>query len=227
VDVASGNAYISSTKYTESSTVNLSIAAAHATLYRKDLVTYDPTTSNPVITQGSNHAGGDSDPIYPPDIPSGDILLAIVNVDAAATSITNSDIDDKRIVITSIESKAYASDTLLASDDAEESTSSETYVKLKEFTITQPGLWDSTLRIKFDLKASSSGRTAYGRIRRDGVEVGAEQTNTTASYVTKSQDISSWAASETIELWVKISSASYTASVQNFRVYGSLIPLVE
>lgn len=99
VDVASGNAYIAGVKYNEASTVNLAISASHATLHRKDLITYDSTTSNPVVTQGANHAGGDSDPIHPPDIPAGDILLAIVDVDAAVTIIGNDDIHDTRITI--------------------------------------------------------------------------------------------------------------------------------
>ena len=226
VDVASGNAYISPTKYTESSTVNLAIAAAHATLHRKDLVTYDPTTSNPLITQGTNHAGGDSDPIYPPDIPSGDILLAIVNVDAAATSITNSDIDDKRLIVNPCFMDTILSDILNASDDLADDTTSTTYVKLKELTISQTGLLSADLRIKFDLKTNSVGKTAYGRIRRNGVEVGAEQTETGVAYVTKSQDISGWATDDLIQVYAK-NPLGYTTSVDNFRIYSSLIPIIE
>ena len=94
VDVATGTALIANTSYTESSIVNLVIAASHATLYRKDLISYDPTTSNPIVTQGTNHAGGTADPIYPPGIPAGDILLAIVDVAAAAMEIENADITD-------------------------------------------------------------------------------------------------------------------------------------
>jgi hypothetical protein len=94
VDVATGSTLIGGTTYTESSIVNLVIEAAHATLHRKDLITYDPTTSNPVVTKGTNHAGGTADPIYPPNIPTGDILLAVIEVAATATTITNGEITD-------------------------------------------------------------------------------------------------------------------------------------
>jgi len=94
VDVAAGNCMIDGTKYTESSTVNLAISAADATYDRKDLVTYDSNTSNPIVTTGTAAATPE-----PPDIPSGNILLAIIDVTAGATQITNADITDG-IVIT-------------------------------------------------------------------------------------------------------------------------------
>ena len=94
VDVAAGNCMIDDTKYTESSTVNLSISAADATYDRKDLVTYDSNTSNPIVTTGTAAATPE-----PPDIPSGNILLAIVDVAAGATQITNADITDGSVVV--------------------------------------------------------------------------------------------------------------------------------
>ena len=95
VDVAAGNAWIGGTKYTEGAiTENLVITAAHATLDRKDLVTYDPTTSNPIVTTGVA-----ASPPEPPDIPVGDNLLAIVDVAAAVTQITNADITDGRVIV--------------------------------------------------------------------------------------------------------------------------------
>jgi len=94
VDVAAGNAWIDGTKYTESSTVNLSISAADATYDRKDLVTYDSNTSNPIVTTGTATATPE-----PPDIPSGNVLLAIVDVAAGVTQITNADITDGRVIM--------------------------------------------------------------------------------------------------------------------------------
>lgn len=110
VDVATGSALINGTTYTESSIVNLVIEAAHATLHRKDLITYDPTTSNPVVTKGTDHAGGTGDPIFPPDIPAGDILLAIVEVTAAATTITNGEVMDCIVEITKLDELGIPSD---------------------------------------------------------------------------------------------------------------------
>ena len=226
VDVASGNAHISNTKYTESSTVNLSIAAAHATLHRKDLVTYDPTTSNPLITQGSNHAGGDSDPIYPPNIPSGDILLAIVNVDAAATSITNSDIDDKRIIVPGNVWEIITSDNNeLDSDWTEDTTTSMTYVMAtnKEFTIPSSVCYEAielyfTWRMKHDDTLGSS----ESRIYKNGVAVGVEKTRNTTSYATFSDTISGWAAGDKIQLYQKTSSF-HTCYVDDFQIFGAYV----
>lgn len=95
VDVAAGNAWIDRTKYTEAAiTENVAIMAAHATLPRKDLVTYDASGSIPAVVTGTAAATPE-----PQDIPAGDILLAIVDVAAAVTQITNADITDGRVVI--------------------------------------------------------------------------------------------------------------------------------
>lgn len=95
VDVAAGNAWISGTKYTEAGiTEDLVITAAHATLDRKDLVVYDSSAGNPAVVAGTAAAIPE-----PPDIPAGDILLAIVDVGAAVTQIANADITDGRVII--------------------------------------------------------------------------------------------------------------------------------
>ena len=94
VDVTAGNCTIGGTKYTESAITNLAISAADATYDRKDLVVYDSSAGDPVIITGTAAAT----PI-PPDIPSGDILLAIVNVGAAVTQITNADIVDGIVIL--------------------------------------------------------------------------------------------------------------------------------
>ena len=94
VDVAAGNCMISGTKYTESSTTNLAISAADATYDRKDLVVYDSSAGDPAVVTGTAAAT----PI-PPDIPAGDILLAIVDVAAGATAITDADIVDGVVII--------------------------------------------------------------------------------------------------------------------------------
>ncbi len=94
VDVASGSCFVDDTKYTESSTTNVVISAAHATLARKDIITYDTSAGNPAAVTGT----AASTPV-PPDIPSGDILFALVDVPAADTAITNSQITDKIILV--------------------------------------------------------------------------------------------------------------------------------
>ena len=94
VDVAAGTCYVNSVLYTESSVVNVVIAAADATNPRKDLIVYDTSAGNPAAVTGTPAAI----PI-PPDIPSGDILLALVDVAANDTTIDTADITDKIIIV--------------------------------------------------------------------------------------------------------------------------------
>ena len=107
VDVAAGNCMISGTKYTESSVTNLAISAADATYDRKDLVVYDSSAGDPAVVTGTAAAT----PV-PPDIPSSDILLAIVNVAAGVTQITNADITDCVVLLSkpynSVATKVFA-----------------------------------------------------------------------------------------------------------------------
>jgi hypothetical protein len=89
VDIATGSALLNGTTYTESSIVNLAISAADATHARKDIVIYDSATSNPLVVTGTP-----ATPPVPPNITTGDILLAIVDIAANETEITNSEITD-------------------------------------------------------------------------------------------------------------------------------------
>ncbi len=105
IDVAAGSCKIGGTKYTESGTVNLAISAADATHARKDLVIYDVATTNPLVITGTP-----ATPPVPPDITSGDILLAIVDVAANETTITNAEITDCIVEITKLDELAAPSD---------------------------------------------------------------------------------------------------------------------
>jgi len=99
VDVALGEAKIDNTIESEAVLVNVVIAASHATLERKDLITYDASANTPAVIKGTDHAGTAGDPTYPPDLPAGDILLAMVKVDANTSTIVDGDITDCRIFI--------------------------------------------------------------------------------------------------------------------------------
>lgn len=227
VDVALGEAIISNIPESESGTTNVVIAASHATLYRKDLITYDASANTPAVIKGNNHAGGTSDPIYPPDIPVGDILLAIVKVDAAATTIVDGDITDCRIHISVLDIEMMASDDRLNSDDTVETTDMTSYTKMKDFAGVPHGVLAATLRIKFDLKLSAVGtnRAAYGRIYRNGVAVGTERVITAdTNYATFSEDLAGWVGGDTIELWAKKGTGTFHGCyIKNFRAYGMYI----
>lgn len=218
VNVALGEALIGGMSESESGTTNLVIEAAHATEERKDLITYDASGDTPAVVKGTDHAGTELDPTYPPDIPAGDILLAIVKVNAAATTIATGDITDGRIIINPHVVDLMASDALLQSSDAEVNSSSATYVKLKEFVALPSSLHEGTIRIKYD--ASGIG-TIYCRVYRNGIAVGAEQSiSSGGSYNTYSEDTSGWGAGDLIQLYAKTTTSVY---VKNFRAYGNYI----
>lgn len=114
--------------------------------------------------------------------------------------------------------KKAASANVRNSHNAEATSTSAAYVKVKTITLTY-GLV-GIARFLFDLKTSDAGTPtpAYGRIYRNGVALGTEQSDVTGAYVTKSEDITqNWNPGDTVELWVKIAGGN-TVSVQNFRI---------
>lgn len=216
VRVSIGKCRIGNAIEVETGTTDLTIEAAHATLHRKDLITYDASANTPAVVKGANHAGGVGDPIYPPNIPAGDILLAVVEVDAAVTTIETADISDARVFVKLLTIfQAVASDNLRASDDSVEALT-VTPTKIKEFTVPD-GVISGTLRIAFAMRETSTG-TANGRIYRNGVAVGTSRSSTSSTYTTWSQDIDGWKKGDTVELWGWWSSTG-AGDVKEFRTY--------
>jgi len=103
------------------------------------------------------------------------------------------------------------SNTLRHSIDTEEQGENTDYVEIKSFRCGRSGWY----RLKFDLK---SNNVAYGRIYKDGIAFGTEQTHS-GDYVTKSEDLYIPAGS-LISLYVKVNQVYYYWYVKNFRVYG-------
>lgn len=120
------------------------------------------------------------------------------------------------VIGTTSDFPASAGNVLYASMDTERTyiQNPPTWTKVKSYKLLKPG----TYRIKFDLKISASGY-AYGKIYRNGVAVGTEQSETSTSYVTKSEDISGWSVGDEIQLYINTSNAGLTAYTQNFRLY--------
>lgn len=109
-----------------------------------------------------------------------------------------------------------ASANVRNSHDAEATSVSATYVKAKTITITN-GLVGAA-RFLFDLKTSDILKTAYGRVYRNGVALGTEQTEVGLAYVIKSEDrTQTWNPGDTAELWIHNDGVG-TTSVQNFRL---------
>jgi len=116
-----------------------------------------------------------------------------------------------------------AGDDLLISSDTETTPPNSVTtpqlikeVRLSDLVKTSPG---SALRIKFDSKSSNAGTWAHGRIYRNGSPVGTLRSHTTTSYVTYSEDISGWDASDLVQLYGYNDNGGATLSIKNFRIY--------
>lgn len=214
VDVAAGSCITYEIQYTESSTTNVVISAADATHPRKDLIIYDSATSAPIAITGSPAATP-----QPPDITSGDILLALVDVSANATVINNIDITDKRILMPYHHALVTASDVLLHSNDTERYTSSGSYVKLKEIEIPLKIIDGSVFRIKFDMKTNPASGNVYGKIYRNGATHGTQRVSTSSTYITYSEDLAA-IGGDLIQIYGFTTDAP--CYIRNFRLYGDL-----
>lgn len=112
--------------------------------------------------------------------------------------------------------QAVASSTLRLSANTQRSTTSTTYVLMKNIAVFTPG----TYRVSFYLSSSSSGTdvSAYARIYINGAPVGTERSITGGGGITFTEDIAA-NAGDNIQLWVRSTSPSYTTYVSNFKIY--------
>jgi len=119
-----------------------------------------------------------------------------------------------------IEKQAAA--TLRHSHDAEANTTNSTWTLAKTITFNH-GL-KGEARFVFELKFvdnAGDGATAYGRIYRNGVALGTEQSTTDTVYASKSEDITyNWLADDECQLWIKTDDGTEfdAAWVQNFTI---------
>ncbi len=219
LNISAGKCYVDNEVYDEPIFTVVVIAAAHATLPRLDIVCYDTSYGGAADTIGTPSAT----PI-PPDIPAGDILLAIIEVPPAHTTIENCHIKDKRIIIKPTGLKYEASDSILTYDDTESTYDNTSYAIEKELDPVPDDVFEdeSEFKIKFDIKTANVATTVYGRIYRNGVAVGTEQSTTSTAYVTKSEDISGWSAGDLIQLYTKTGTSGVIVYVEHFRVYGDI-----
>ncbi len=107
---------------------------------------------------------------------------------------------------------ASAGNIYIAQSFDEVSTAAMSYTKVKEILVGFAG----TFRITFDLRSSSAGYTAYGRVYKNGAASGTARSTNNTSLVTYSQDISSFAAGDKIQVYIY--SNGGTAYAANFKV---------
>lgn len=111
---------------------------------------------------------------------------------------------------------------IIIANDTQRDTMDTSYVKLKQITLGAAVVQGSVFRFLFDLNTSSGGNTVYGRIFKNGVALGTEQSVTAAGYITKSEDITmtNFLVGDTIELWGKTAAGLSFMLCRNFRICG-------
>jgi hypothetical protein len=117
-----------------------------------------------------------------------------------------------------------ATDELRNSNDTQKTTTSTSYVKLKETKLGTVPAGLTSIRISFDL--NGNGGTVYARVYRNGAAIGTERSTTSVSPVTFTEDFTTttWAANDLIQLYAHVVTSG-TVYVQNFRFYyGVQIP---
>jgi len=118
-----------------------------------------------------------------------------------------------------LKKKYIISNDVLHSHDAVASSGSDTYTKVKTITIDTLNPSPLTLRVSFDIRAGSSGKSVRGRIYKNGVAYGTEQSSSSSSWSTRTEDLS-FEQGDTIELWIR--RITTTCYVQSFRVKGTV-----
>jgi hypothetical protein len=116
------------------------------------------------------------------------------------------------------------SDTALALSPNEHTTASTIYVKVAEILLHNDIVFSSKFRFKFDLRIESivGSVTAYGKIYRNGLPIGIEQSEAGSGYITKTEDINvvNWNRGDKIQLYSKVSAATKMAYTRNLTVCG-------
>jgi len=117
-----------------------------------------------------------------------------------------------------------ASDTLQISNDTEKQQNNNTYVKKKSIIINS--LIAGSYKVKFDLKTMSSGLYAYGKLQKNGVDWGSEQSVLGETYTTKSQTFSNTLfPGDVIDLYLHADpDVGWVAYCKNFRICYTLTP---
>jgi len=114
---------------------------------------------------------------------------------------------------------AVASANLRNSNNVEKTTQSVVYIKVKEIVINSDM---SGVRIKFDMKIDNVLGIATGRIYKNGVSIGTEQTDGTAVYQVFSEDLTGFVKGDMIQIFAKVDNAARTASVRNLQLFYDL-----
>lgn len=153
---------------------------------------------------------------------AGAITLDIHDVDIPAVKTDTGNI--RNIDVSAIQSNIdevpeplgyyMLSDDLIHSNDDVVNEPGAAYVKKKEIVC----YFNDTIRIKFDLATTAGGNNVGGRIYKNDVAFGTEQSTLSTDYVTFSEDLA-FVAGDLIQLYIKQMGAC-ECNARNLRIYG-------
>lgn len=121
----------------------------------------------------------------------------------------------------SIVTAVRGSETLRNSNDAEKTTTSDTYVKKKEVLLNADL---DGCRIKFDLYGQTSNNAATkGRIYKNGSPIGVERyrSGATTGWTTYDEDFTGFSSGDLIQIYIHREGPVVNGRVRNMRFYYS------
>jgi len=138
-----------------------------------------------------------------------DNIDAALSGDPSAPKIQSGAFDDAVITVAKIAATS-AGNYVVADSSASASTTSASYIKVKEIRAYRIG----SIRITFSLNVITG--TAYGKIYKNGVAIGTERTTTSSTPVSFTEDFSGILVGDLIQLYIYNSGGgtSYSSSLQ-------------
>ena len=132
--------------------------------------------------------------------------------------INNAKITD--VSVTKVTSNYNIGDDILIADDDEEHSSSTSWVKMKEFTISKLNPSPTPLRISFFCRREDNDAAVNAQIYKNGEPVGTLRSSITISGVTFTEDLE-FAEGDKVQLYARCTSTATDLWVKNFRIKGS------
>ncbi|MBA7612199.1 hypothetical protein ES703_19435 [subsurface metagenome] len=169
-------------------------------------------------------------PTAPGWTPTGDggTKVAAADIEAAAgipltkledAVCSKTEADNKIAADTEVTEGAFDGTNVKNSNDTRKETSSTSYVKKKEVKLNEN--LDKICRIKFAIQSGVTGKTVYGRIYKNGIALGAEQSWNINEYSIKSEDFAAneFQTNDLVQIYVKMSADAEAIDVKDMRFY--------
>ena len=150
-----------------------------------------------------------------------DIKELIDELDTKITDLTTIISDFADIMPLGLIKNYTVSDTELVVTTGYDVTTSMTYTPMPKAKLTLKSYIypNSLFRFKFDINDNGgSGHTVYGKIYRNGVAIGSEQSTNSQTPVTKTQDINiqDWNIGDVLQVWGKRADSYGACKVEKF-----------